>query len=294
MSDYQQNLLAIVGATFLSELVTHPFEVVKVRAQIKFNKSGETPSRLKLVRRYIETSGFTNLYKGFSPGILRAVQNQTLRLYLYSEFNKLLPQPPQTDGTANPWKQLPTKFVSAFMSSFVAGLTGNPWVILKVRMIADRTGDYKNLKKAFSTIVRKDGYREFTKGTSITIARGILLSTVELTTYDTLKYVLKTKEGHDSRAYFLASLISSFVAAFSSYPLDMIITLYMHQSSQAQKQKGLKEIATLAKHIYSKNGLKGFYVGFLGFASRSMVYGPVFWNSLEYFNQLSAEKFHTF
>jgi len=294
MSDYQQNLSAIVAATFLSELVTHPFEVVKVRAQIKFNKSGEVPSRIKLVKRYIETSGFLNLYKGFSPGILRAVQNQTLRLYLYSSFNKLLPQAPQTEGPVNHWKQLPMKFVSALLSSFVAGLTGNPWVILKVRMIADKSGEYKNLKKAFNTIVKKDGYREFTKGTSITIARGILLSTVELTTYDTLKYVLKTKEGHDGRAYFMASLISSFVAAFSSYPLDVIITLYMHQSSQAQQHKGLKEIAKLTKHIYSKSGLKGFYIGFLGFASRSMVYGPVFWNSLEFFNQMSSEKYNTF
>jgi len=284
MSSNYNNFPAIVAATCLSEFCTHPFEVLKVRAQIRFNKSGELPSRFTLLKRYLEKYGVKGLYKGFSAGIIRAIQNQTIRLYLYDFLNGVLPQPAIHDHT-NYWKQLPYKFVSAFVSAFFAGLTGNPWVVLKVRMIADKTGDYKNLGTSIRSVIKNDGYREFTKGTSVSLARGILLSSIDLTLYDTLKFVLKTKEGEDKRSIFFASVISSFVAGLFSYPLDVLITLHMNQRTQLQESQGFAEIVRLCKHIYSKNGFKGFYVGFFGFASRLMVYGPVFWNSLEFFNQ---------
>ena len=77
-------------------------------------------------------------------------------------------------------KSVSLKTCSALISSFFAGFISNPWIVLKIRMIADKSGQYNTLMQSIKTIITNDGYREFFKGTSLSMIRGTVLSTAEL------------------------------------------------------------------------------------------------------------------
>jgi len=116
------------------------------------------------------------------------------------------------------------------------------------------------------------------------MARGVILSTVELTIYDTIKTLFKTKEGLDLRASFIGSTVASLSGALVSYPLDILRTLYMVENSSVKLEKrGIKQIWNIVGNVHQSNGMKGFYQGFMPYLSKSLIYGPLFWNSLEIF-----------
>jgi len=226
------------------------------------------------------------LYKGFSPAMIKGIQMQTIRFGLYDVTNQFI-RKTFLSADSGPHMLFFSKLVSSFTSSFVAGFTTNPWMIIKVRMIADKSGDYKTLRQSFRNIKKNDGYQEFLKGTSISLARGIVLSTVELTLYDTFKDIFRTKEGLDLKASFMASLVASAGGALVSYPLDILRTVYMVENSGGiLENKGLKHIFKLVGSMYQSKGIKGFYQGFMPYLSKSLIYGPLFWNSLEMCNYL--------
>jgi hypothetical protein len=74
--------------------------------------------------------------------------------------------------------------------------------------------------------------------------------------------------------------------ALVSYPLDIIRTIYMYENSGGAMNsgRGLKQIGKLVKNVYQNGGVRGFYQGFMPYLSKSLIYGPLFWNSLEMFN----------
>jgi len=281
-------MTAVIMATTMSEFLTHPFDVIKTKKQINFSKVSSdlhSPSQLTMIRKYIQNRAVKDLYKGFSPAIIKGVQLQTIRFGLYDIINQSINY--SFHGSAEP----PTghgmffsKLFSAFAASVVAGITSNPWVIIKVRMIADKSGDYRTLRQSFKNIRNKDGYREFLKGTTLSMARGVILSTVELTTYDTVKTLFKTKEGLDLRASFIGSTVASLTGALVSYPLDILRTLYLVENSGLLLEKsGMKQIVRIIGNVHESKGVKGFYQGFMPYLSKSLIYGPLFWNSLEIF-----------
>lgn len=282
------SMSAVLMATTMSEFLTHPFDVIKTKKQIKASllaNKVKPPSQLTMLLKYIKNRAVKDLYRGFSPAIIKGIQLQTIRFGLYDIMNQYLSRVFLPEG-AKGHSLFLMKLMSALTSSFVAGFTTNPWMIIKVRMIADKSGEYKTLRQSFVNITRNDGYQEFLKGTSISMARGVVLSTVELTVYDTFKGVFKTKEGLDLRASFLSSLVASLSGALVSYPLDIIRTLYMYENSGGAMNsgRGLKQMQKIVKNVYQNGGVRGFYQGFMPYLSKSLIYGPLFWNSLEMFN----------
>ena len=279
-------MTAVIMATTMSEFLTHPFDVIKTKKQINYSAVSSDiriPSQLTMIRNYIQNRAVKDLYKGFSPAIIKGVQLQTIRFGLYDLINQSINYSFHGSETSGHGMFF-SKLFSAFTASFVAGITTNPWMIIKVRMIADKSGDYKTLRQSFKNIRNKDGYREFLKGTTISMARGVILSTVELTIYDTIKTLFKTKEGLDLRASFIGSTVASLTGALVSYPLDILRTLYMVENSSVKLEKrGIKQIWNIVGNVHQSNGMKGFYQGFMPYLSKSLIYGPLFWNSLEIF-----------
>jgi len=287
---------AILLATTTSELLTHPLEVVKTKTQIKsahFLSTTKPQSPFKMMAHYARTGGVRKLYKGFSPSLMRGVQIQSIRFGLYDHMDQKI-QNYFSTGNSISLKSLSIKTVSALFSSFVAGFISNPWIVLKIRMIADKSGEYNTLMRSVKTIIANDGYREFFKGTSLSMVRGTVLSTAELITYDSLKTVLKTKDGFDPKACLIASVLSSFIGALVSYPFDILRTAHVSKSPNDMAEKSqTKQIIAKFKEICVKSGPRGLYAGFFTYLSRALIYGPLFWNSLEVVNYLSNLTFNT-
>lgn len=283
------SMSAVLMATTMSEFLTHPFDVIKTKKQIKYclpaPEFHQTPSQAQIILNYIKNKAIKDLYKGFSPAIIKGIQLQVIRFGLYDTMNQFLRRSFLTAEANAGHSSFGFKLLSAFTSSVVAGLTTNPWMIIKVRMIADKSGEYKTLRQSFRNITKNDGYQEFLKGTSLSLVRGIVLSTVELTMYDTFKGILRTKEGLDLRASFMASVVASLSGAMVSYPLDILRTLYMYENSgNSLENRGLKKIKGIMSTVYQSKGARGFFQGFMPYLSKSLIYGPLFWNSLELFS----------
>jgi len=155
-------------------------------------------------------------------------------------------------------------------------------------MITDKSGQYKTLWQSIKTVVANDGYREFFKGSSLSMVRGTVLSTAELVTYDSLKTILRTKDGFDAKACLAASILSSFSGALVSYPFDVLRTVHVSDDVKSQKS----QIFGKFKEICVTKGVKGLYSGFFIYLSRALIYGPLFWNSLELFNYLGTQAFN--
>jgi len=287
---------AILLATTTSELLTHPLEVVKTKTQLKsanFLSTTKPQSPFKMMAHYARTGGVRKLYKGFSPSLMRGVQIQSIRFGLYDNMDQKI-QNYFSTGNSISLKSLSIKTVSALFSSFVAGFISNPWIVLKIRMIADKSGEYNTLTRSVKTIIANDGYREFFKGTSLSMVRGTVLSTAELITYDSLKTVLKTKDGFDPKACLIASVLSSFSGALVSYPFDILRTAHVSKGpNDAAMKSQTKQIIAKFKEICVKSGPRGLYAGFFTYLSRALIYGPLFWNSLEVFNYLTNLTFNT-
>lgn len=284
-----KNISAILMATAMSEFITHPFEVIKTKKQINFNlvsAGNPSSSQISTILNSVRQRAVKDLYKGFSPAIIKGIQLQTIRFGLYDLGNQFI-RKSLLPSDAGAGKVFMSKIVSAFTSSLIAGLTANPWMILKVRMIADKSGEYSTLRQSFKNVKKTDGYQEFLRGTSLSLARGIILSTVELTVYDTFKGMFKQKEGLDLRASFLGSLAASLSGALVSYPLDILRTLYVCEKREENpRSRGMRQVGRIAKNVYQMKGVRGFYQGFMPYLSKSLIYGPLFWNSLELFNYM--------
>jgi len=223
--------------------------------------------------------------------VMRGLQIQCIRFGLYDTLDQYFRRN-DLPGTSLTLKVVGLKTCSALISSFVAGFVSNPWIVLKIRMITDKTGQYRTLGQSIKTIIRNNGYGEFFKGTSLTLVRGSVLSTTELITYDIVKNLVRTKEGFDARACLIASLASSLNGALLSYPLDILRTVHVSddQSGYMAKRQA-SQIYSRLKEVVQRRGMKGLYAGFSSYLSRALLYGPLFWNSLELFGYLTDRQF---
>jgi solute carrier family 25 iron transporter 28/37 len=282
-----QNILTIGSSATFVELLTHPLEVMKVSKQLSYSILPKTNPYL-VGNQFTKSQDllsfaqqrFTPYYKGVSASILRAVVSNFIR---FGTFEPILKHLEQQNSNKSQFK---SKLSAAFVCSFLASIVTNPWDLIRVRMVADKTGQYSSLYKSFRSIYVEDGISELYKGSIINITRGIMISTVEMSTYFHFKQLLTTREdeGYKWNVYFLSSIFSGFVSAVASFPFDIVRTKYMHERSRGLKsQKSLKHIARLFAETYEKEGIKGFTKGFSPYLSRFLLYGPLFWNTYELF-----------
>jgi len=281
-----QNILTIGSSATFVELLTHPLEVMKVSKQLSYSIIPKTQPYLvgDQLAKTQDFFGFgqrvTPYYKGVSASILRAVVSNFIR---FGTFEPILKHLEQQNANKSQFK---SKLSAAFVCSFLASIVTNPWDLIRVRMVADKTGQYSTLYKSFKSIYVEDGVSELYKGSIINITRGIMISTVEMATYFHFKQLLTPREdeGYKWNVYFLSSLFSGFVSAVVSFPFDIVRTKYMHERSKGVKsQKSLSHIAHLFVETYEKEGIKGFTKGFSPYLSRFLLYGPLFWNTYELF-----------
>lgn len=74
-----KNLVAATGGAWIGELVTIPFDSLKVLSQINTTK-GARPSTVALARSTISEYGATSLWSGLHAGLLRHLLFASLRI----------------------------------------------------------------------------------------------------------------------------------------------------------------------------------------------------------------------
>ncbi|KAJ5939640.1 hypothetical protein N7466_002774 [Penicillium verhagenii] len=233
------------SASCFAVVLSHPFDLIKVRMQTVSNgaKEGFIQTGLHIIQR----EGTRGLYH---------VTYGTSRIALYEEMKTAAKKADQP-------LTVPTLAIMAAASGFTGAIFGTPSDIANVRMQNDRSlavqnrRNYKNVFDAWIQMKRHEGWRSFAQGLWPNCFRSGIMTASQLASYDAFKRLLqrfsKTEEERPS-IHFAASVLASFVATSISSPMDVIRTQLM---SSSQK----RSVFNIVRQLLHDEGFRWLFRG---------------------------------
>ena len=226
---------------------THPIDVIKTAKQ--------TGTKL---------STFTDLYKGIQAALIREATYTSCKLGLYAPtrafYNDMF-------GVNDSFT---SKFLAGSTSGAIGSVVGNPFDVLKTRMI---TGQNTSITKLAKQIYGTSGVSGFYNGVQVNIMRACVLNGTKMSCYDQIKGIISSKtkwSRNDKRTQALSAFCAGFFMSCTVSPFDMARTTIMNNNKNI-------------KYIYDTYGLLGFYRGFFPMWMR---FAPVATGQLIVYDQL--------
>ncbi|KAJ1457806.1 mitochondrial carrier domain-containing protein [Pelagophyceae sp. CCMP2097] len=245
------SLVQQVAAAGMSAVATvtfiHPIDVVKTRLQV----SGGTVGTV--ISSTMSQEGPTAFYKGIGAAWLREASYTSLRLGLYDPCKELL-------GAKDKNAHFLKKFAAGCLAGAIGSTVGNPFDVLKTRMMASKT-DTSFVGEA-SALYKSQGVSGFYRGIDANISRAMVLNGTKMACYDEIKQVLVNAgmPAKDIMTQAAAAFSAGFFMTCTVAPFDMIRTKLMNQPPDAKEYTGFVDCAM---KIAAKDGPAGFYRGFL-------------------------------
>lgn len=274
----QPSLLQQVGMAGAAAVITvtfiHPIDVVKTRIQIssEYGALGMGGTTKKI----IGAEGVTALWKGVNAAWLRESSYTSLRLGLYEPCKVAF-------GCTTPES---TTFVKKFAAGSAAGalgsLAGNPFDVLKTKMMATE-GAVPSITGTAKELMSKQGVAGFYRGIDSNIMRAMVLNGTKMACYDQAKGVVVSTTGLPKSSLivqFLSAASAGFFMTCTVSPFDMIRTRLMNQPADAKIYNNAADC--LAK-IIKNEGITTLWRGFIPIWSR---FAPTTTIQLVIFEQL--------
>jgi hypothetical protein len=120
-------MAAVITVTFI-----HPIDVVKTRMQVAKKGEGGLGS---VIGGAMNGEGLGAFYKGIGPAWLREASYTSLRLGLYEPIKMAV-------GAGVPGAGFFRLFLAGAIAGAIGSCAGNPFDVLKTRMMADKTSNY--------------------------------------------------------------------------------------------------------------------------------------------------------
>ncbi|KAF9299120.1 Mitochondrial oxaloacetate carrier protein [Linnemannia elongata] len=289
-----ENFAVSALAPSMAVLFTNPFDTVKVRLQLQgeFVKTREPgrngkevvrvsekvyKSSLDCLQKTFRHEGIRGLQKGLFPAILKESSKNIFRLGLYDPIlNAMHPlNYPGEASTAPAWKRM----IAGATCGAMGAISANPFELIKTRLQSHSTGGlavgnqyaYTGTFSALRTIIVNDGAMTLYRGSVISIARSMLGSAANLTTYSLLKDHARNNWGAEDGIMLdmVSSLVSAFVSVVVMNPMDVVRIRLYNRSSQSSSQTTMQSV----RHILTTEGPMAFYKGF---STHFMRIGPHF------------------
>lgn len=170
------SLLSQISAAGASAVATvsfiHPIDVVKTRLQVQGGSiSG-------VVSSTVSVEGPLAFYKGIGAAWMREASYTSLRLGLYEPIKGLV-------GAKDKNAHFLKKFAAGCLAGALGSLVGNPFDVLKTRMMASKTET--SFSKEFSSLLNNQGIAGFYRGIFANIARAMVLNGTKMSCYDEIK-----------------------------------------------------------------------------------------------------------
>ena len=243
-------------------------DVTKIRLQLQgeLSTARQVPSGLKHLLRtahkiYLQEGFISGLYAGFSAAILRQLTFSSMRHGVFSLMNSYY-----LDYFDKRMSGVEQVLGGAVIGATFAAIT-TPCDLVLVRMQADghwpatqRRG-YHHVFNGFHRVIKEETVGTLWRGTSATLARGVLITCSQLPSYHASKaYLLQSGIFSDNIiTHILCSLISAVTASIISCPADVIKTRMMNMKSDGSSTySGSWDCAGKISRI---EGLGGFYKG---------------------------------
>lgn len=272
------SLLSQIGMAGSAAVITvsfiHPIDVIKTRIQIspEYGALG-MPGTFKKI---VTGEGALALWKGVNAAWLREASYTSLRLGLYEPCKILF-------GCTTPET---TTFVKKFAAGSAAGaigsLAGNPFDVLKTKMMATEAGTPSIMGTA-KDLLKNQGIGGFYRGIDSNVARAMVLNGTKMGVYDEAKGYIVDFTGLPKKSLlvqFLSAGTAGFFMACTVSPFDMIRTRLMNQPADAKIYKNAVDCAI---KIATQEGPLTFWRGFIPIWSR---FAPTTTLQLVIFEQL--------
>jgi len=216
------------GAAVITVTFIHPIDVVKTRIQISSEYAALGMGGT--VKKIIGAEGATALWKGVNAAWLRESSYTSLRLGLYEPCKVAF-------GCTTPEN---TTFIKKFAAGSAAGalgsLAGNPFDVLKTKMMASE-GAVPSLVGTAKDLYKNAGMGGFYRGIDSNVARAMVLNGTKMACYDQMKGLVVDTTGlaRTSLAVsFLSAASAGFFMTCTVSPFDMVRTRLMNQPADAK------------------------------------------------------------
>jgi len=214
---------AVITVTFI-----HPIDVVKTRIQIssEYGALGMGGT----VKKIAGAEGISALWKGVNAAWLREASYTSLRLGLYEPCKVAF-------GCTTPET---TTFVKKFAAGSAAGalgsLAGNPFDVLKTKMMASE-GAVPSIVGTAKDLFKNQGISGFYRGIDSNVLRAMVLNGTKMACYDQAKGVVVDVTGLSKSSLvvqFLSATTAGFFMTCTVSPFDMVRTRLMNQPADAK------------------------------------------------------------
>merc|ERR1740130_1891673 len=271
-------LLTQVGMAGTAAIITvsfiHPLDVVKTRIQISSEYSSLGMGGT--VRKVVSDEGVVALWKGINAAWLREASYTSLRLGLYEPMKVLFGA---KDASAPFYK----KFLAGSAAGAIGSLAGNPFDVLKTRMMTSAGKEVPSITKTANELFKNQGMGGFYRGIDSNVARAMVLNGTKMACYDTTKGYVVELTGLSKTALptqFLSAVAAGFFMTCTVSPFDMVRTRLMNQPADA---KIYNNALDCAMKIAKNEGPLTFWRGFMPIWSR---FAPTTTLQLVIFEQL--------
>lgn len=274
------SLLTQVGMAGTAAVITvsfiHPIDVVKTRIQVSSEYSNLGMGGT--VGKIASDEGVVALWKGVNAAWLREASYTSLRLGLYEPIKVMF-------GASEPGAPFYKKFLAGSAAGAIGSLAGNPFDVLKTKMMTTAGKEVPSITKTASDLFSHQGIGGFYRGIDSNIARAMVLNGTKMACYDQTKGVVVSVTGLDRTALpttFLSAVTAGFFMTCTVSPFDMVRTRLMNQPADAKIYSNALDCAV---KIATQEGPLTFWRGFMPIWSR---FAPTTTLQLVIFEQLRS------
>ncbi|XP_072944935.1 mitochondrial 2-oxoglutarate/malate carrier protein-like isoform X2 [Epargyreus clarus] len=203
----------------------------------------------------LKTEGITGFYVGLSAALFRQATYTTCRL---GSFNVIYDFYRSSYGTPG----FGMKLVIGMASGGIGAFVGTPAEVALIRMTADgllppeQRRNYRHTFDALIRIVHVEGVTTLWRGAGATVTRAMIVNGTQLGTYAQAHEALLPTLGDRFLLHFVAAMISGFVTAFASLPVDIVKTRVQNSPKPTNQ---IKELMVVIKY----EGVTALWKGFI-------------------------------
>ncbi|CAG9323356.1 unnamed protein product [Blepharisma stoltei] len=267
MSDSHSSTRATVGAiaTTLSLFISQPLDFMKVSQQIRaMNNKVEIIRGSPLAQSAVAQKGWSALYTGFGPALLRTFTFGIGRTYIYHHFLS-------SEANQDRYHSVSTisKTVCAMTASFIMAFLLNPLDVILTRMQASYvlTPELAYQYKGLLSVPSLFGNGMLAGALPNSLHKS-MLSFGMLGTYDQTKSFLANNWGDVTGVKALAALFASLAGGIFALPFDNIKTKLQIQKEGHEIYRSFSDCFSKTLH---RESIWGFYVGYWPFVGKLFI-----------------------
>eukprot|EP01017_Pseudomicrothorax_dubius_P032781 TRINITY_DN4328_c0_g1_i5.p1 TRINITY_DN4328_c0_g1~~TRINITY_DN4328_c0_g1_i5.p1 ORF type:complete len:317 (-),score=32.90 TRINITY_DN4328_c0_g1_i5:187-1137(-) len=234
---YLNHLIAGSCAGAVEHCSMLPMDTIKTHLQASSKSSGV----LNVATTIFKTNGIRGFWHGAGIMFVGCIPAHSAYFTVYEVFRDYMAM---NDGKVHAL----LSSLNGAMATVFHDIIYTPFDVLKQRkqILLDETISARHLLR---NIIHKEGISSLFRSVPVTIFHNIPNAGVLVGVNDTLKVVLKPKDGHNFFSYFACALIAGASAACATIPLDVVKTKLQTQNTHKERHS----YTSSASRFYSVN-----------------------------------------